>query len=607
LRVASEVAGFDLVKADLLRQAIAKKKVDVMASLRKDFVEGCVQHSKMDREIAEGEFDKIYAASRYGFNKCISGHETLFTDPRQPQHGLTIHDMYRVKNDAAFARRGKRQHLHEEFNANGYGVGWSLGDNGRVQPNTIVDIRYMGVKHLFRIQMEDERTIDVTDNHKFPTVFGEKRVYQLKAGDVLYCQNKIQKKRSNSIANLVPIKSIKHIGTSEVYDVEMSQDVSHTFMIANGIITSNSHAASYAYNAYIDLYFRYHHPVLFYATSLAYEMFTGGKKETKNENVKRLIQAAKARGIKVVPPSLNRRNLHTDFDKGGDTIHMGFNCIKGLGLSTLNAMFKRITSAEKRHGNILEQDWMSVLTKFYSQYKTKKNAKTGKEEKTVESIIGKAAMEIFASIGLFDKIDPNRSGLIFDVDVWNDLHSKKEGEWIIEQHKIKPFPSLRDALEAVVNAPLGKGGACSTQGRLAACRSLLALHNNRPSKTSDAWIMAKENTIMGVTMAQIRLVGANLERVNMSLDEIGPPATDCIVAVAIKEVRVMAHKSGRDEGKDYAVLQVVDENDTEASLWCFNNVYQKVIDYLYPGAQLICHGNVGDRGMFIVTNVEPVV
>ena len=40
MRIAQELAGFNLQEADVLRKAIGKKKADLMAKVRKDFLEG---------------------------------------------------------------------------------------------------------------------------------------------------------------------------------------------------------------------------------------------------------------------------------------------------------------------------------------------------------------------------------------------------------------------------------------------------------------------------------------------------------------------------------------------------------------------------------------
>ena len=69
MRIAQELAGFNLQEADVLRKAIGKKKADLMAKVKKDFLEGCVTQAIVDVETAEEIFGWIEKSSRYSFNK----------------------------------------------------------------------------------------------------------------------------------------------------------------------------------------------------------------------------------------------------------------------------------------------------------------------------------------------------------------------------------------------------------------------------------------------------------------------------------------------------------------------------------------------------------
>jgi len=68
LKIAQEIAGFSLEDADQLRVAIGKKKVDLMASLKNRFIEGCQKNSGLSKEISEQIFGWIEKSQRYQFN-----------------------------------------------------------------------------------------------------------------------------------------------------------------------------------------------------------------------------------------------------------------------------------------------------------------------------------------------------------------------------------------------------------------------------------------------------------------------------------------------------------------------------------------------------------
>ena len=69
MEIAQKIAGFNLEEADNLRKAIGKKQADLMASIKKKFIEGAVDENIVSREAAEEIFGWIEKSSRYAFNK----------------------------------------------------------------------------------------------------------------------------------------------------------------------------------------------------------------------------------------------------------------------------------------------------------------------------------------------------------------------------------------------------------------------------------------------------------------------------------------------------------------------------------------------------------
>ncbi|MGI6605927.1 MAG: DNA polymerase III subunit alpha [Peptococcia bacterium] len=72
MRIASELAGFTLGEADLLRRAMGKKKLEIITGLRKQFVEGAEKKKGITAEIAGKIFDLMEYFAGYGFNKSHS-------------------------------------------------------------------------------------------------------------------------------------------------------------------------------------------------------------------------------------------------------------------------------------------------------------------------------------------------------------------------------------------------------------------------------------------------------------------------------------------------------------------------------------------------------
>ena len=71
MRIASDLAGFTMGEADVLRKAMGKKDLQVMEAQRERFVTGAVAR-KISQKKASRIFDLIEYFAGYGFNKCHS-------------------------------------------------------------------------------------------------------------------------------------------------------------------------------------------------------------------------------------------------------------------------------------------------------------------------------------------------------------------------------------------------------------------------------------------------------------------------------------------------------------------------------------------------------
>lgn len=79
MQIASALAGFSLTQADHLRRAMSKKDPAEMERMRKDFVTGCHQASKISEGLANKIFDLIDYFSGYGFNRSHSAAYALIS------------------------------------------------------------------------------------------------------------------------------------------------------------------------------------------------------------------------------------------------------------------------------------------------------------------------------------------------------------------------------------------------------------------------------------------------------------------------------------------------------------------------------------------------
>lgn len=71
MQISCELAGFSMAEADSMRRAMGKKKPEVLAAMRKNFVEGA-QRNKVSPRVAGEIFDLMEHFAGYGFNKSHS-------------------------------------------------------------------------------------------------------------------------------------------------------------------------------------------------------------------------------------------------------------------------------------------------------------------------------------------------------------------------------------------------------------------------------------------------------------------------------------------------------------------------------------------------------
>jgi DNA polymerase-3 subunit alpha len=71
IKIASDIAGFSLGKADILRRAMGKKKLSEMQKLKDEFIQGA-ETKGVDKKIAAEIYDYVEKFASYGFNKSHS-------------------------------------------------------------------------------------------------------------------------------------------------------------------------------------------------------------------------------------------------------------------------------------------------------------------------------------------------------------------------------------------------------------------------------------------------------------------------------------------------------------------------------------------------------
>lgn len=100
IKIATDLAGFNPIDADNLRESIGKKDAALMEKLRDKFVTGCQEHSKIGKGISEEIFGWIEKCKRYSFNKShalsygIIAYQTSWLKCHFPQEFFTSYLTY---------------------------------------------------------------------------------------------------------------------------------------------------------------------------------------------------------------------------------------------------------------------------------------------------------------------------------------------------------------------------------------------------------------------------------------------------------------------------------------------------------------------------------
>ncbi len=90
MQIARDLAGFSMGEADVLRKAMGKKKVDLLAELKEKFLIGCGEVNNISRNLGEQIFAFIEPFAGYGFNRshaacyALVGYQTAYLKAHYP-------------------------------------------------------------------------------------------------------------------------------------------------------------------------------------------------------------------------------------------------------------------------------------------------------------------------------------------------------------------------------------------------------------------------------------------------------------------------------------------------------------------------------------------
>ncbi|MDX2137749.1 MAG: DNA polymerase III subunit alpha, partial [Chloroflexota bacterium] len=160
MQIASELFGYSLGEADLMRRAVSKKKKEDLLKHKEIFLQNGPANG-VDVEAAGKIFDDIEFFANYGFNKCVIG-STLIIDAdrgRRVQVGDLATGKAQVKRTLTLDPESQR-----------------------IIPGEISHVHENGVKPVYKLTTQLGRTITATDNHPFLTRDGWRELGNLAVG-----------------------------------------------------------------------------------------------------------------------------------------------------------------------------------------------------------------------------------------------------------------------------------------------------------------------------------------------------------------------------------------------------------------------------------------
>ena len=150
--------------------------------------------------------------------------------------------------------------------------------------------------------------------------------------------------------------------TQLTFDIEMELDGPSNF-IANGFVSHNSHAVSYALNSYQSAYLKVHYPVMW--STAALRMYANN-----NKKFPKYVADVEAMGIKVLPPNINESDLLISPTSDLNGVTYSISNIKSISTAVLesfvlerhkNGQYKDITDFINRNRDNLTATTLKAL------------------------------------------------------------------------------------------------------------------------------------------------------------------------------------------------------------------------------------------------------
>lgn len=229
MQTAQIIANFSLGKADILRRAMGKKKMDVMQQMKEEFISGAAENEIGEKKAVE-IFEIMEKFAQYGFNKSHSAaysvvaYQTAFFKANYPAEymaAVLTHNMNDIKKVSQFIEECSHMGIPVDPPNVNTGRGMFLAKEGRVQYglDAIKGVGSNAVKHLVEERRENglfQSLFDFTGRVD-PRYCGKKMLESLVMAGAF---DELHSNRAQLFQNL---EDAVHFGSKKQRDKQMNQ------------------------------------------------------------------------------------------------------------------------------------------------------------------------------------------------------------------------------------------------------------------------------------------------------------------------------------------------------------------------------------------------
>lgn len=311
---------------------------------------------------------------------------------------------------------------------------------------------------------------------------------------------------------------------------------------------NKSHAISYALNAYLSAYAKYHFPHKFFTSYLKFAK----DKIDPMEEIRALVNNAKEMNIDINGPDL--RKMNSGFVLIGDKIYFGLTNIKNVGKSVFDKLNK--LNKEYDYPDIGTLSYLQILLNYLDN-------------------INSASAKSMISVGALYFLKKTRNQMLFDLEIISNI-TKKEKEKMVEIINQNPNLSLKEAI-CIVMPTVNKKRKVALESLIKAIDKPAYSLEDTPS-----WISDTEFNLLGVSITCSKIDEYDLCSANADCRSINNGTynkKNIIVGAEITDINVIKTKKGVNPGQEMCFLRISD-NTGSCDIVVFPEEYRKYKDML---------------------------